>query len=267
MDLDRTLLWIAEGLYLISFLVSLFFIRARLGSPYPTTVGIVALGFVAHSVGLYLRGAAIHACPITNSFETLMFIAWAIVLTYLLVGAFFRVSFLGAFTIPLVVSLGAVALMIRPLDPTSEITPFKHWSLAMHASLSLLAYGAFALACVTGFMYLLQEHQLKTHKLFPLFHRLPPIENLELITYRLLLTGFLLLTAGMFFGFLFGVQVEKSDPRKTAWSLLVWAIYTSVLAARMTNKVRGRKVAWIAVGCFLFVGATSPLINLLSSQH
>lgn len=264
--MDRTLLWIAEGLYLISFLVSLFFIRARLGSPYPTTVAIVALGFIAHSVGLYLRGTAIHACPITNLFESLMFIGWAVILIYLVVGGLFRVSFLGAFAIPLVVALGAVALIL-PLDQVREATPFKSPWLGMHAALSLLAYGAFALACITGLMYLVQEHQLKTHKLYPLFHRLPPIENLDVINYRLLVAGFILLTLGIVFGFVLGAVFLKKDPPKTAWSFLVWGIYTAILLARSMQKVRGRKVALVSVASFLFVMVTFPIINMVSSQH
>jgi len=31
--------------------------------------------------------------------------------------------------------------------------------------MSLVAYGAFALACIAGVMYLVQERQLKTHPL------------------------------------------------------------------------------------------------------
>jgi ABC-type uncharacterized transport system permease subunit len=33
--------------------------------------------------------------------------------------------------------------------------------LELHASISLIAYGAFALACIAGVMYLVQERQIK----------------------------------------------------------------------------------------------------------
>ena len=35
--------------------------------------------------------------------------------------------------------------------------------------MSMIAYGAFALACVAGVMYLVQERQLKTHQLHSIF--------------------------------------------------------------------------------------------------
>ena len=108
---------------------------------------------------------------------------------------------------------------------------------------------------------------MKTHKLYPLFHRLPPIENLDVINYRLLLSGFVLLTLGICFGFALGMQFLKSDPPKTAWSLLVWAIYAVLLAARIKQRVRGRKVALVSVALFVFVMLTFPAINMISSQH
>lgn len=264
--MDRTLLWVAEGCYLFSFLISLFFLRARAGTPYPTTVAIVSLGLIAHTGGLLMRGVAINACPITNLFETLLFINWAITLIYLIVGAIFRISFLGAFAVPLVVALGAVALML-PLDQPRDFTPFKSPWLGMHASLSLVAYGAFALAFITAVMYLIQERQLKSHKLYPLFHRLPSIDQLDQINYRLLLYGFILLSLGLLFGFLLGAVFLKSDPPKTIWSLAVWVSYAAVLGARMTRKIRGRKIAMISVAAFLFVMVTFPVVNLVSSQH
>jgi HemX protein len=253
--MDRTFLWVAEGIYLLSFLVSLFFIRARLGSPYPGTVAMVGIGFAAHSAGLYLRGVAIHACPITNLFESLWFIAWTIVLIYLVTGALFRVSFLGAFAIPVVAALGLVALIL-PLDQPRDLTPFKSPWLGLHASFSLVAYGAFAVACITGVMYLVQEHQLKTRKLYPLFHRLPPIESLDVINYRLLLAGLGVLTLGMIFGFLLGAVVMKKVPPKMTLSFLIWGVYAALLAARMTGHIRGRKVALGSVALFLFLMAT-----------
>jgi len=264
--MDRTLLWMAEGFYLLSFLVSLFFLRSRVGTPYPTTVGIVSMGFIAHTVGLLIRGLAINACPLTNLFETLMFINWAIVLIYLIVGAVFRISFLGTFAIPVVIALGAVALIL-PLDQPRDLTPFKSPWLGMHASLSLVAYGAFALAFITGIMYLVQERQLKSRKLHPLLQRLPSIDQLDQINYRLLLCGFILLSLGLLFGFLLGAVFLKTDPPKTIWSLAVWIGYAVVLGARMTRKSRGRKIAWASVGAFLFVMATFPVVNLISPQH
>ena len=72
---------------------------------------------------------------------------------------------------------------------------------------------------------------------------------------------------GIVFGFVLGAVFLKKDPPKTAWSFLVWGIYTAILLARSMQKVRGRKVALVSVASFLFVMLTFPIINMVSSQH
>lgn len=264
--MHHALFWFAEAFYVLGFILSLFFLRSRVGSPYPATVALVVAGFALHTVGLLLRGLEIQACPISNYFESLMFINWAIVLIYLIVGAIFRVSFLGAFVIPLVVGIGAVALLIAP-DQTRNLGAFKSPWLGLHASLSLVAYGAFALAFITGLMYLLQERQLKARRLLPWFHRLPSIDQLDRINFRLLAWGLVLLTLGLVFGFVLGAVFLKDDLPKTVWSVLIWLGYSVVLALRMTGRLRGRKIALSSVVAFVLVMLTFPAINLISRQH
>src|SRR5213078_4372096 len=71
---------------------------------------------------------------------------------------------------------------------------------SLHAALILLSYGAFGLSSLAALMYLNQEHDLKFHRMRALFALLPPIERLEVIIGRLLLAGFILLTAGLVVG-------------------------------------------------------------------
>ena len=92
---------------------------------------------------------------------------------------------MGAFTAPLVFALQTFALA-APIDvPHRSHLPANPW-LEFHASISMIAYGAFALACVAGVMYLVQERQLKTHQIHSIFFRLPPLTNLFAAITRLL---------------------------------------------------------------------------------
>ena len=84
---------------------------------------------------------------------------------------------MGAFTAPLVFLIQTFALL-APIDIPHQVRlPPNPW-LEFHASMSMIAYGAFALACVAGVMYLVQERQLKTHQLHSFFYHLPPLTNL-----------------------------------------------------------------------------------------
>ena len=128
----------------------------------------IALGFVFQTAFLSVRGHAIGRCPLTNLFEVFIFLAWSVSLIYLLIGPAYRLSLMGAFTAPFVFALQTFALL-APIDmPHPRGDSPSPW-LEMHASVSLIAYGAFALACVAGLMYLVQERQLKSRKIIPCF--------------------------------------------------------------------------------------------------
>jgi hypothetical protein len=129
-----------------------------------------------------------------------IFMAWSVSLIYMVVGPAYRLSLMGAFTAPLVFLIQTFALVSpfdRPRPPKMEV---NGW-LEFHASMSIVAYGAFALACIAGLMYLLQERQLKRRKLRSVFHHLPPLTELYSAITRLLWLGFILYTGRLVSGF------------------------------------------------------------------
>ncbi len=113
----------------------------------------IGLGFVFQTAFLSIRGHALGRCPLTNLFEVFIFLAWSVALIYMLVGPTYRLSLMGAFTAPLVVLLQGFAL-IAPIDVRHSVKMPANTALEFHASVSLVAYGAFALACIAGVMYL-----------------------------------------------------------------------------------------------------------------
>ena len=94
-------------------------------------------------------------------------------------------------------TVGVFALM-PSLDPPHGPKPeFSGALRSLHAATILQAYGAFGLAAVAAAMFLMQRHDLKSHKLRALLSLLPSMQRLELITTRLALVGFVLLTIGL----------------------------------------------------------------------
>jgi ABC-type uncharacterized transport system permease subunit len=228
---------------------------------------LVLAGCALQTVGLYARSAAIGKCPLTNWFEVLMFITWAITLAYLAGGAVLRESVIGLFTAPLLTLLSAVALF-APLDaPAASGAGRSNPWLELHITVSILSYGAFALAFATGAMYLVQERQLKTHHLGAFFHRLPSIGQLDQINFRFLVAGLVLLTVGLASGFASGWTFAQNDAPKLIWSLVVWLLYAGLLLGRATNKLPERKVALISVVAFVFVMLTFWGVSSISGLH
>jgi ABC-type uncharacterized transport system permease subunit len=142
--------------------------------------------------------------------------------------------------------------------------------MSLHAALILLSYGAFGLSAIAALMYLMQEHNLKFHKLQAVFSLMPPIQRLELGTTRLLVAGFVLLTAGLLIGVAWLKEeygVYLTSDLKIMWSALVWLFCLALLVSRWRFSQRGRRLAWGTVGMFAFVLLTFWGSNLLSGIH
>ncbi|MBI5686005.1 MAG: cytochrome c biogenesis protein CcsA [Verrucomicrobia bacterium] len=263
---EHGLILVALVMYAGAFVYALFLLQGRplWGSWGHRT--LITAGWLFHTYGLYLRASEIQRCPITNPFETMMFITWALVLCYLVLGMTWRVSFLGPFTLPLVIALCLFGLF-PGLDRGRSVELQRSVWLSLHATLSLLAYGVWGLAAATGTMYLLQERQLKTHRLRSLFLRLPAIEQLDRMNVRLLLVGLALLAVGMVFGFVVGVEFLKKDVPKTLWTFMVWAVYGALLVSHRMHRWHGRKIALGSIALFLSLLATFGVVNMFSTVH
>ncbi len=262
---DRSFLWLAVAFYAVSGALTLRRLRAGGSSATTHRANYLAMlcGFALHTAFLLQRGQALGRCPLTNLFETQVFVAWAAVLFYLVVGPAYRVSFLGAFTAPPVLVICLAALLARIDAPRAEPLARSPW-VEFHAATAILAYGAFALAFVAGAMYLVQERQLKTRRLSPAFLQMPSIEQLDQINLRLIALGFAMLTVGMIGGFISYRIVGHTTAPKIVWAITVWFVYAAFLAARLVWSLRGRKVAVASMLSFAFVLVTFWSVNLIS---
>jgi ABC-type transport system involved in cytochrome c biogenesis permease subunit len=264
---DRGYLWLALVFYAISCLLSI--LRLRRSGPLPALRRFTAIAMICgvglHTVFLFARGNSIGRCPLTNPFETTVFITWAAALFYILIGSSYRVSFLGEFTAPLVLIINFVAL--SELNDTLRPPPLQPvpWMVDAHKPISVLAFGAFALACVAGGMYLVQERQLKNRHLSPSFLLMPSIEQLDVINFRLMVLGFGMLTVGMIGGMISYRIVGHWTKPKIVWAVGVWLLYALVLLARRVWSLRGRKIALVSMFSFGFVLVTFWGVSMVSS--
>ena len=248
---DRSTLVASTGCFLLSFAYTAGTLgdRARYSSWW--NVGVMALGFVLQTVFLGLRGATVGRCPLTNHFEVIAFLSWAMVLFYLVVGHTYRLSPLGLFTAPLACGLQTFALLAlddwTPGDPRLPRAGVNPW-LEFHAAFSVLSFGAFALAGLAGAMYLWQERQLKSHRLKILFFQLPPISDLIRLNARLLLVGLALLTLGLGAGFNMGAP--NAWPH-LVWAIAIWLLYAFIVLASLGWwRLAPRQVASLSVAAF-----------------
>jgi HemX protein len=259
----------AVVIYGLSMFYSVFLWRKGFREDNRVNYILLLLATVFHTVAMVKRGFSLERCPVNNLYEATTFIAWTIVATYLVLGIWSRIRFIGAFASPVLFAMGVFALM-PALDVRGPKPEFSHGLSSLHAALILLSYGAFGLSSVAALMYLTQEHDLKFHKLRAIVSLLPPIQRLELVMGRLLLGGFVLLTLGLGVGAYYLKQTYnvyyKEDP-KILWSIVVWAFYLVLLVRHARFSQGGRRFAWGALGSFVFVLLTFWGVNLLSPLH
>lgn len=267
----RSWFGIAVCLYGVSTLYSIFLLRRGFRQDNRVNYLLLLTAWATHTLAMLNRGFSLQRCPINNLFEATLFIEWTMVTAYLVIGAWSRIRFLGAFASPILLAIGVFALM-PALDPPyqPQHPNFSGGLHSLHAALILLASGAFGLSSIAAIMYLTQERDLKQHKVRALMSMLPPMHRLELVTHRLIVAGICLLTAGLMSGAL-GLKKSQGVFFKAdstiIWACSVWVIYVGLLILSKRFGHRGRKFALGAVGGFAFVILTFWGFYLLSGIH
>lgn len=244
--MDRNLLILSTLCFLAAIARTIVSVRAGTFRPGRFSFLAIGLGFIFQTAFLSIRGHSLGRCPLTNLFEVLIFLAWSIALIYMLIGPAYRLSLMGAFTAPLVFLI-QVSALIAPIDVRHPLKlPPNPW-LEFHASMSMIAYGVFGLACIAGAMYLVQERQLKTHHLHSIFYHLPPLTDLFAAITRLLWWGFALYTLGIVSGFFTGRPLPRVQ---IVAAIVVWLLYAGILQGRHLHRIAPKRVAAFCIAGF-----------------
>jgi cytochrome c-type biogenesis protein CcsB len=253
--MNLTFFFSAIALYLIATAgYVVFFVQPERKQIATAALWAAFLGFASHFIYFLLRWVESGRIPVTNFFEAISALGMGIIFVFLIMELRYRIPALGTFMLPLVLLLMAPAAVtsrqIAVLNPILK----SAW-LGIHTTLALLGDAAFAFAFIVSVMYLIQERQLKHKNLGAIFHRLPPLDVMDTISYKALSIGWPLFTLGMITGSIWAESAWGAywswQPKETA-SLLVWLIYLSLLHLR-TIGWRGRKMAWLSIAGFVFV--------------
>lgn len=264
---DRQWIWIAAACYLAGVVIGTIALVRNRKQPAGSIYVIVALGFVAQTLGLYLRGLEVKGCPLGNMFELFQFTAWSATALYLVVGITFRLSLLGYFISLLSVVLSTVSLAIPAWDATRRVGVFggNVW-IEFHAALALFSYGVFALLALTSIMFLLRNHSLKNKQLSGAFAFLPSIRELDVISVRLLTVGVSLLSASLLVGAAYWIRAfETVDLLKLLLTAAIWIAYGIAFVLRRRGKLHGTRLSWVCIA--LFGAALFSVYFVNSSRH
>ena len=230
---------------------------------------LVVGGLVLHYLALLERSRWENSVPYNDLYGSLSLFAWLLAATYLGLEVFHRERSVGALVMPVVLIVFALSEM-RPLAVPMPL-PARGPLLALHITLNVLGYAAFALSFVLSLIYLIQNRLLRHHRLKSIVWRFPALEVLERMSRSSVAVGLVSLVVGMSFGLLWANRLYGSywsgDPKEIV-TLVILAVYAGYLWLGRTTAWRGARASALCVLNFLVVLFSYSVVNLyLSGFH
>jgi len=201
---------------------------------YLFKIGIIhlAVAFALHTMALGLRWYIGGHAPLSNGYESMIFVSWISLLAGLI---FVKKS---GFAISLTAILSALSLLVAHLswmnpDITNLVPVLKSPWLTIHVTVIMAGYGFLGLSALAGFInlvfYAIQDKN-NSSKITPVIDQITTVNHMSIIV------GLYFLTAGVFLG---GVWANESwgrywgwDPKET-WALISVLVYAFI--AHMHN--------------------------------
>jgi ABC-type transport system involved in cytochrome c biogenesis permease subunit len=255
---------VALALYVASFacyVVNLY--HGRLWSGRLATL-LLILGILAHYYALLERSRIIHAIPYDDLYGSMSLFAWLLAVTYLGLEIYHRKRAVGSLVVPFVIFWLIVAVAVAPSTVHHE--PAANGALfALHITIGVLAYAAFAISFLLSVIYLIQNRVLRGAHPGLAFWRFPALEVLERMSRSSVWVGLLALLISTSLGFVWEHQLTGrfaiADP-KVMVTLLVLAVYAIYLAIVHAPAWRGARAALYCACSFVIVLFSYTIVNL-----
>ncbi|HOW08556.1 MAG TPA: c-type cytochrome biogenesis protein CcsB [Bacteroidales bacterium] len=221
------------GILMLAGLIFMLMKGRKSRSMFVSILGrILFAGFVLHTFGLGLRWYISGHSPMSNGYESMIFISWVTLL------AGFIFSRKSPFALSATAVLAGLTLMVAHLsfmDPeiTNLVPVLKSYWLTLHVSVITGSYAFLGLGAILAIISMMLI-TLSGNK--NITRVSATLDELIVINYKSLTIGLYLLTIGTFLG---AVWANESwgrywgwDPKET-WSLITIIIYSLVIHSRL----------------------------------
>jgi len=215
---------------------------------------VLTAGFVLHAAAIGVGCAEFGGREFFTVRGGIALLVWLIVGAYLLLHRLYRLPALGAFVTPFALVLLVPALFATLDHPEVAPEMVRSPVLAVHVLSAMLGLALFGIACGVGFMYLLQEREVKGKRFGALFSRLPSLDVLDRLGQRLVRLGFVVFTVALVAGSVIASTVWKTpfDPQQVVF-IAVWALYGLMVQLRHSGWHGRRYAVLTLVGFFIVI--------------
>ncbi len=223
---------------LILFFVNVINQKNRFRIVEKVLIYLIGFGFLLHTIGLAARWYIGGHAPWSNGYETMIYIAWALLFSGFL---FMRKSKITLATTAILASLTLMVANLSWLDPeiTNLVPVLKSYWLVIHVAVITASYSFLAIGALLGFLNLMLINFQNKNNFQKLSETIKEITNINEMN---LIIGVILITIGTFLG---AVWANESwgrywgwDPKET-WALITVLIYSFVVHMRLIPGLKG----------------------------
>ncbi len=236
---------------------------------------LTAVGLTVHTVHLVLRALQDSSvAPLSSWYDWYLMAGWLLAAATIGLEMRRNASSLGIFFLPLVLAAMGAAFFARDLAPFPLDSARPIWSI-VHGGSLLMGTVVVALGFVAGIMYLVQSYRLKHKVAVQDGFRLPSLEWLQRINGRSLLVSTCLVGVGMLSGVVLNV-IKNGSRENFPWSdpavyssaiLFAWLLTANLFELFYKPARQGRKVAYLTLASFIFLGLVLAVVKFAPSQH
>ncbi|MFH1006178.1 MAG: cytochrome c biogenesis protein CcsA [Candidatus Latescibacterota bacterium] len=234
------------------------------------TTPFLILLVLLHMAEIASRHILIQAMPYSTSHDAFSFLAFSILLIYMVIELSLRNHASGIF----ILCFAFIPALISTINVTwePETSPLlTNQTFVIHASLSIIGYTALSLSAIYSLMYIIQNRNLKKHHLGRLYLQLPPLHYLEKMSMGSVFIGILVLGIGILLGHF---QADKllgafwPHDVKVLVTDVIWLSYLFAFLSALMLKWRGKWIAYLSLSGFLIlISAGLLVIYLTQSFH
>jgi cytochrome c-type biogenesis protein CcsB len=232
---------------------------------------LVFITNVLFTLTLLLRWVGEGYFPLSNLYESLIFLAWGVSAIHLFIEFQTKSRLIGSISTPLMFFLSGFSSLTLPteMQKALPLVPSlqSNW-LMMHVSMMMISYATLIVGSLLSLLYLafltfspkkeefiidtsLTELSISTTK----SSKLSLLQTVDIWSYRIIGLGFPFLTIGIISGAVWANEAWGSywswDPKET-WALITWLVFAIYLHSRLLKGWQGQKAALLG-SCGFFV--------------
>jgi ABC-type transport system involved in cytochrome c biogenesis permease subunit len=262
--------WVSLAAYALSAVLYTMFLFRNAPAIGRGATALAVVGAASNFGTLYARSWALHSVPYRDLLGSMTLFGFFLAVLNIVLEVRHGDRSLGPFLMPaaLVFLLFAVfqAPAVRSNSPELRGTVF-----ALHVTLNMLAYAAFAVACALSLLYLAVGRSLKKGAFSGPASRLPSLSYLERANRTSLFLGILTLAVGLFLGLFWASRMWKGESPNWALDPKIWfafatlAFYVFVLV-RANRGAGPVSTARLSIVGFVLVLLSYTAVNLFVSR-